>query len=532
MDHVALIDLRHMGRPRALGVYLIPGLEPVLVDCGPTSCLDALSAGLEANGVAVEDLAHLLLTHVHLDHAGGAGALVARNPRLCVHVSPFGAPHLIDPARLERSARRVFGARFDALWGPLAPVPAANVFVVGERAAGLECVPTPGHAAHHTSFFTSDGTCFSGDVTGVRIAPTDYVAAGTPPPDVDLEAYAVSLAAIERRAPRRLCLAHFGIFDDVSDHLVRQRAVLARWSGWVRDGATEPEFIARATAEQEGLEPEAVSALEAAADFRPSYAGLVRYWKSRRRADAPGATTTREVSTPDGARLVWDEEGNGPRVLLVHGGTGTGAFDWEFVRPRLRERHRLLIADLRGHGRSSDPEGRLGIGQIGEDVETLLEAAGGCDVIVAFSIAASAMIALLCRRPELTRAFVSIAGSIMGDPGRVEEFADGPWPSDLVALRHEHATDDDYWRSLRAAMARSWGAHRVTDAELAGLTVPTLVVAGDRDRVEPLATALALRERLPVAELLVIPGGRHFVPRERPELLAGEITEFLGRRLT
>ena len=247
------------------------------------------------------------------------------------------------------------------------------------------------------------------------------------------------------------------------------------------------------------------------------------------------ATTTREVVAPDGARLVWDEEGDGAggsRILLVHGGTGTGAFDWEFVRPLLRERHRLLVADLRGHGRSSDPEGRLGIGQIGEDVESVLEAAGGCDVIVAFSIAASAMISLLCRRPDLTRAFVSVAGSIMGDPGRIDEFAGGPWPADLVALRHEHGTGDDYWRSLRNAMAHSWGAHRVTDTELAGLTVPTLVVAGDRDRVEPLATALALRERLPVAELLVIPGGRHFVPRERPVLLAGEITHFLDRRLS
>jgi pimeloyl-ACP methyl ester carboxylesterase len=244
------------------------------------------------------------------------------------------------------------------------------------------------------------------------------------------------------------------------------------------------------------------------------------------------APVAREVVAPDGARLAWVEEGDGPRVLLVHGGTGTGAFDWEFVGPLLRDRHRLLIADMRGHGRSSDPEGRLGISQIGEDVETVLDAAGGCDAIVAFSIAASALIALLCRRPDLTRAFVSIAGSITGLPERVEEFAGGPWPPELVALRHEHATGEDYWRGLRGAMARSWGAHRVTDAELAALTVPTLVVAGDRDRVEPLATALALRERLPVAELLVVPGARHFIPRERPQLLAAEIAGFLERTLS
>jgi glyoxylase-like metal-dependent hydrolase (beta-lactamase superfamily II) len=285
MDDVALIDLHHMGRPRALGVYLIGGDEPVLVDCGPASCAAALDAGLAAHGLRLTDVKHLLLTHIHLDHAGGAGALVARHPGLQVHVSPVGASHLIDPTRLERSARRVFGERFDALWGTIAPVPASNVRTVGSRAAGLECVPTPGHAIHHTAFFTADGTCFSGDVTGVRIAPTDYVAAGTPPPDVDLEAYALSLDEIERRAPRRLCLAHFGIFEDVATHLDRQRAVLERWSGWVREGATEPEFIARATAEQEGLDPDAVYALEAAADFRPSYAGLVRYWQTKERAD-------------------------------------------------------------------------------------------------------------------------------------------------------------------------------------------------------------------------------------------------------
>lgn len=282
MDDVALIDLRHMARPRALGVYLWWGPEPTLVDCGPASCLHALEDGLARQGIAIEQLAHLVLTHVHLDHAGAAGALVARNPRLRVHVSRVGARHLVDPSRLERSARRVFGARFDELWGPLAPVPAANVFTVSGTAAGLACVATPGHAVHHAAFFTRNGTCFSGDVTGIRIVPTDYVAPGTPPPDVDLEAYAMSLGEIERRAPRRLCLSHFGIVDDVPDHLARMRAALARWSGWVREGADEAQFAARATAERAGLEPEALHALEAAADLRPSYAGLVRYWSLRR----------------------------------------------------------------------------------------------------------------------------------------------------------------------------------------------------------------------------------------------------------
>jgi glyoxylase-like metal-dependent hydrolase (beta-lactamase superfamily II) len=280
VEATTLIDLHHLGQPQVLGVYLIWGPEPTLVDCGPSSCLEALQRALGQLGVKLGDLRHLLLTHAHLDHAGAAGRLVADNPELLIHVSELGARHVVDPRRLESSARRLFGADFDRLWGRVTPVPSANVRVLGARAAGLDCFPTPGHASHHASFLSRDGSCFSGDVTGVRIAPAPYVAPATPPPDIDLAAYERSFTSIESRAPQRLCLPHFGIVEDPAGHLRQMREGLWRWAGWVRDGASQAEFVDAATAELAGLAPSVVRALEGAAPFPPSYLGLKRYWET------------------------------------------------------------------------------------------------------------------------------------------------------------------------------------------------------------------------------------------------------------
>ena len=146
------IDLLHGGAERVIASYLVETADgPALADCGPASCLPALEAGLAMRGLALTDVRHLLLSHIHLDHAGAAGAIVRRHPGLQIHVSDVGAPHLIDPSRLEASARRLYGDTFDDLWGELAPVPEANVNVVGDRVLGLECFPSPGHAWHHVS---------------------------------------------------------------------------------------------------------------------------------------------------------------------------------------------------------------------------------------------------------------------------------------------------------------------------------------------------------------------------------------------
>ena len=282
-----LIDLLHLGRRRVIASYLLAGDEPALVDCGPSSCLGALEEALRERGLEIEDLRHLVLTHIHLDHAGAAGTLARRNPSLQVHVSAVGAPHLVDPSRLERSARRLYGEDFDRLWGELAPVPEANLRPVEARVLDLEAFPTPGHASHHVSFLAPDGVCFAGDAAGVRIEPCPFVLPASPPPDIDLEAWAASLDAIKERRPARLCLTHFGPVDDPQEHVALMREQLRTWAERVRDGATAEAF-ARAAEEdlQAGADAETAEAYRQAAPFWQSHAGLERYWRKRREEEA------------------------------------------------------------------------------------------------------------------------------------------------------------------------------------------------------------------------------------------------------
>jgi glyoxylase-like metal-dependent hydrolase (beta-lactamase superfamily II) len=274
------IDLLHAGAERTIGSYLVDTSEgPALFDCGPTSCLPALKAGLAARGLELGDVRNLLLSHIHLDHAGAAGVLVREHPDLTVWVSEVGAPHLVDPSKLERSARRLYGEHFDGLWGELAPTPAANVRVVGERVLGLECLPTTGHASHHVSYLHEDGTLYAGDAAGVRIQPHRGVFPPTPPPEFDLEAWQRTLAEIESRAPARLALIHFGLADDVQRHLAELRQRLEAWTARVEAGATEEEFVAAARADLPGE----AETYERAMPFWQSYAGLAR-WAEQRRA--------------------------------------------------------------------------------------------------------------------------------------------------------------------------------------------------------------------------------------------------------
>jgi len=277
-----LIDLLHLGHPQVIASYLVEGVEPAIVDCGPTTCVEALERGLEANGLALQDVQHLVLTHIHLDHAGAAGVLVRKHPGLRVHVSEIGAPHLVDPSRLERSARRLYGEDFDFLWGELAPVPRENVDVIGDRVLDLDAWPTPGHASHHVSFLSADGLCYSGDATGVVIAPATYVAPVSPPPDIDVEAWVATIDSIEERKPTRLCLPHWGVVEDVPSHLAELRVQLQAWSERVRCGATEDEFVSATTADLETASDEATaeSYLQAAPLWQ-SYAGLRRYWEKQ-----------------------------------------------------------------------------------------------------------------------------------------------------------------------------------------------------------------------------------------------------------
>jgi len=281
----APIDLHHQGATRNVGCYLVETDDgPALFDCGPATCLPALKDGLASRGLELGDIRHLLLSHIHLDHAGATGALVREHPSLQVHVSAVGAPHLSDPGRLEASARRLYGDTFDRLWGELVPVPAENIHVVGDDVLGLECFPSTGHASHHVSRLHEDGTLYAGDSAGVRIAPASFVLAPTPPPDIDLEAWERTIAATEHRAPARLALTHFGVFEDIPEHLARLRETLHSWGERVAHGMDEPTFVAAARADCLASDPDEVEAYDRSAPYSQCFLGLDRYWRKRHAA--------------------------------------------------------------------------------------------------------------------------------------------------------------------------------------------------------------------------------------------------------
>jgi glyoxylase-like metal-dependent hydrolase (beta-lactamase superfamily II) len=271
------LDLNFGGRPHAIGVYVVDTADgPALFDCGPTSTLPALEAGLAEHDLRIEDIRHLLLSHIHLDHAGAAGPLVRRHPGLTVWVSEIGAPHLIDPSRLERSARRLYGESFDPLWGELAPVPAENVRIAHGDVLGWEAFPTIGHASHHISYFLN-GTLLVGDAAGVRMPGASYVLPVSPPPDVDVEGWHATVDAIRARRPERLALIHFGVHEDVDAHLDRLELELDRWAERVRDGMEQEDFVDAARADA-GVDADLYDRV---APFWQSWQGMKRYWEQR-----------------------------------------------------------------------------------------------------------------------------------------------------------------------------------------------------------------------------------------------------------
>lgn len=276
------IDLHHAA-PGIVGCYLVETDDGLaLFDCGPTTCIEHLKAGLAERGLQLTDVGHLLLSHIHLDHAGAAGTLVREHPALQVHVSEVGAPHLVDPSKLEASARRLYGDAFDGLWGELVPVPAENVHVVGDEVVGLECFPTPGHAWHHVSYLDASGTLYAGDAAGVRVGGGAFVMPPCPPPEFDLEAWEHTIFEIERRGPDRLALIHFGVYADVQAHLAELRETLARWTDWVEDGMDEQTFVAAARHDVSQTDGELADAYDRAAPYWHHFRGIERYWRKRR----------------------------------------------------------------------------------------------------------------------------------------------------------------------------------------------------------------------------------------------------------
>jgi glyoxylase-like metal-dependent hydrolase (beta-lactamase superfamily II) len=275
------IDVMHLGRARVICAHELDGL---IIDPGPTSCLDTL---LEALGG--EEPRALLLTHIHLDHAGASGALVNRFPGLPVYVHERGAPHMVDPSKLMKSATQLYGDDMDRLWGEMVPVPEENIRVLsgGETVEGLRVEYTPGHASHHVTYFDEDaGDAYVGDVGGVRIPPSGFVMAPTPPPDIDLEKWSASLDLVEGRSPERLRLTHFGAVHNVDEHITQMRHRLAAW-GEVAKSADLDRFVEVIEEETCGSAGDAdPDAYFQAAPPDQLYLGLERYWSKKAESEA------------------------------------------------------------------------------------------------------------------------------------------------------------------------------------------------------------------------------------------------------
>jgi len=290
-------DLKFLGEPEIIATGLLRGAGGVaLIDPGPSTTLDTLTAALADRGAKVADIRAILLTHIHLDHAGAVGTLIAGCPAATVYVHEAGAPHLVDPAKLLVSAARLYGADMDRLWGEVRPVPVDRIQVIGDTTLNvvghtIEVAKTPGHASHHVSFFFPNaGVAFVGDTAGICRSSGRIVLPPTPPPDIDLEAWRTSTQRILAWNPDTLFLTHFGPHRSPRVHFGDMWTRMDDWSRRVRAQLQQPgddaerarvftedvmTDLARATSREEAM------AYAHAGRFDFSWMGLARYWKKR-----------------------------------------------------------------------------------------------------------------------------------------------------------------------------------------------------------------------------------------------------------
>ena len=275
------IDVLHLGVPRVICCHV---LDDVIVDPGPESTLDTLVSELGDWAPA-----KILLTHIHLDHAGAAGALAQRWPEAEVWVHERGARHMLDPSRLVASAGRIYGEDMDRLWGGMQPVPEERLRVLsgGEVIGPWRVEYTPGHASHHVSFLHEPtGTAMVGDVAGCRIADGPILPP-TPPPDVDREAWHASLRLLEEWAPERIAITHFGTWENVAEHLATMHEEIDRWADLSR--RTDDAAYAAAIEEEMRSRTSDPADAEAFINAMPPkmlWAGWARYWAEREKATA------------------------------------------------------------------------------------------------------------------------------------------------------------------------------------------------------------------------------------------------------
>ncbi len=291
------VDLNWMGVPGQVAAYLVDGGDAfAVVESGPGSTLETLLAAVRQVGRDPAEVTHVFVTHVHLDHAGGAGALLRAAPRAKLYAHPVGARHLVDPSRLLASAGQLYGAMMDQLWGQMVPVPSDRLVVLKDReevrvgTRRLRAIDTPGHASHHYSYHDPDaGLVFTGDVGGIRLEGLKYVCAPTPPPDIDLHAWRESLRRLRALNASRLLPTHFGGSGDVEWHLDDLDARIAATAAWVTERASAGAGLdalieeVRTRAEAEILaatgRPDAVLAYERAVPYPMLAAGLLRWYE-------------------------------------------------------------------------------------------------------------------------------------------------------------------------------------------------------------------------------------------------------------
>ena len=304
---ITAIDTFYGGRERYTAAYLLDADEPTIVETGPTTSVDPVTAGLGEHGIGPGELAHIVVTHIHLDHAGGVGRLAARFPRATVWVHERGAPHLADPTRLIASATRIYGQeQMASLFGPVDPVPPERLrgladgerLTIGNRA--LDIVHTPGHASHQVALVDSDtGAVFTGDALGIHVPGLPVLRPATPPPDFDAELAVDSIERIRQRARSVLLFAHFGPIEEVDRICDLAERRIREWAGVVRlaldttDDLDEiTEILTREAAEpfETGAHAKLdVDRLETLSSIRMNAMGLIRYWKKRAERAASAA---------------------------------------------------------------------------------------------------------------------------------------------------------------------------------------------------------------------------------------------------
>jgi glyoxylase-like metal-dependent hydrolase (beta-lactamase superfamily II) len=300
---ITAIDTLMAGRHRVTAAYLVSGDRPALVETGPTRSLDAVLAGLDALGVGPEDLPTVVVTHIHLDHAGGVGRLARSFPRATIWVHNRGAPHLADPTKLVASAGRVYGEeRMARLFGPVDPVPGDRLRALddGDRIdlgnRRLDVLYTPGHASHHVALADSEtGAVFTGDALGIHLPDVRVLRPATPPPDIDVERYVASVEAIKRRARTALLFSHYGPVGEIAELCDLAAARLKKWAGIVRGAMDDTddleriaEVLGRETADEFDDAVEGATELdryEVLGDMKANAAGLTRYWRKRDEAE-------------------------------------------------------------------------------------------------------------------------------------------------------------------------------------------------------------------------------------------------------